>query len=72
MGCWTRFETEVPGLRGQITTSKFMCQALAVYHNFSSDEGLAKCQPFSSCYDLQLSHYTLETTHPIWIACLFF
>lgn len=28
-----------------------MCQALAVCHNFSSDEGLGKCQPFSFCYD---------------------
>lgn len=47
VGCWMRFETEVPGLRGQITTtSKFMCQALAVCHNFSSDKGLAKRQPF--------------------------
>lgn len=33
VGCWRRFETEVPGLRGEITTCKFMCQALAVCHN---------------------------------------
>lgn len=51
MGCSTGFETEMPGLRGQITTSKFMCQALAVCHNFSSDKGLAKRQPFSPCHD---------------------